>query len=666
MGVKTNSEKICLNMIVKNEADIIERALSSALEFIDFCVICDTGSDDETITIIMDFCNKNKIPIELHQIDFIDFSQARNLALIYARESSFDFGYILLFDADMELVVGDRESFINIKSDANTVRQYSGSIFYDNVRIIRRNIGAFYAGATHEVLKLDACAVRLDGVHFIDHADGRNRSDKLNRDERLLRESIYNDNSDARSMYYLAQTLRDSGRWLEAAVWYSRRVECGGWEEERWHARYQQSYCELKSGNSSAFIEGCLLAYSWRPSRAEPIVSLAYYFVSLKQYDAALLLAEQAKEIPLPLMDSLFIESHVYDNSPREIISICGYYSALEGRRNNGRLMCESLAIDSLLNNNQRIQARANLIYYSKSLLDLFYGSHLRRINASFPDGFQPTNPSFIRRGDGFIGVIRAVNYKIDCGRYIIQDGGNTIRTENYIAILDYNLSVISLKKVNDNSLIDRDEDSSIRGFEDCRLFTWNNKLWCTATARDLNSKARATMVLLEIDEQFDIKNAYPLLGFADDQHQKNWMPHAGTALKLVYSCGPTIILDASSGDGRFLVESITNPGVSIEHWRGGGQIISWGDGFLAITHEAVDIGYERKYIHRFVELNSSYIPVSYTPSFYFISLSIEFAAGLTTALDGDVLVSFGVMDCEAWLAKVPRARILGLLAPIL
>ena len=65
----------------------------------------------------MDFCNKNKIPIELHQIDFIDFSQARNLALIYARESSFDFGYILLFDADMELVVGDRESFINIKSD---------------------------------------------------------------------------------------------------------------------------------------------------------------------------------------------------------------------------------------------------------------------------------------------------------------------------------------------------------------------------------------------------------------------------------------------------------------------------------------------------------------------------------------------------------------------
>ena len=38
--------KICLTMIVKDEAKIIERCLSSVLDYIDYWIICDTGSTD--------------------------------------------------------------------------------------------------------------------------------------------------------------------------------------------------------------------------------------------------------------------------------------------------------------------------------------------------------------------------------------------------------------------------------------------------------------------------------------------------------------------------------------------------------------------------------------------------------------------------------------------
>ena len=50
----SNTPKICLNMIVKNESTIITRLLDSVISLIDHYVICDTGSTDNTTQIIDD------------------------------------------------------------------------------------------------------------------------------------------------------------------------------------------------------------------------------------------------------------------------------------------------------------------------------------------------------------------------------------------------------------------------------------------------------------------------------------------------------------------------------------------------------------------------------------------------------------------------------------
>ena len=44
--------KICLNMIVRSEAAIIERCLASVAPYIDSYLILDTGSDDGTPELI--------------------------------------------------------------------------------------------------------------------------------------------------------------------------------------------------------------------------------------------------------------------------------------------------------------------------------------------------------------------------------------------------------------------------------------------------------------------------------------------------------------------------------------------------------------------------------------------------------------------------------------
>ena len=52
---------------------------------------------------------KRQILGELHSLPFHNFGQARNAALDFAYASSLAYDYLLLADADMELVVEDRD-----------------------------------------------------------------------------------------------------------------------------------------------------------------------------------------------------------------------------------------------------------------------------------------------------------------------------------------------------------------------------------------------------------------------------------------------------------------------------------------------------------------------------------------------------------------------------
>ena len=56
------------------------------------------------MAIVARFCGQNNITLVSGFTTFRDFSQARNEGLELARKSELDFDYILLADADMELV----------------------------------------------------------------------------------------------------------------------------------------------------------------------------------------------------------------------------------------------------------------------------------------------------------------------------------------------------------------------------------------------------------------------------------------------------------------------------------------------------------------------------------------------------------------------------------
>ena len=90
---------LCLNMIVKDESHIIEETLENICQHfkIDYWVISDTGSSDQTVQIIEQFFANKGVQGEFVHEPWQNFSHNRNMALNACLGKS---DYILFFDAD--------------------------------------------------------------------------------------------------------------------------------------------------------------------------------------------------------------------------------------------------------------------------------------------------------------------------------------------------------------------------------------------------------------------------------------------------------------------------------------------------------------------------------------------------------------------------------------
>ena len=664
--------QICLNMIVKNEALIIERALASLLPSISSYVILDTGSTDDTVARIRRFFDASGVPGELHRGSFINFSQARNDALAYCQASTLAFDYILFCDADMRLNVLSADGLDHLTAPAYLARQVN-VISYLNVRLLRRDVAAHYVGVTHEYIDLAGhTAERLMAIEFDDYADGANRPQKGVRDIALLSEFLQTSPGDPRSLFYLAQSYRDAGRLADAIGTYGQRVAAGGWEEEAWYAQYQLALCQRDIGNRSGFVTGCLAAYQRRPCRAEPLHALAQHYREQNESVTALLFAEAAAAIPYPTSDTLFIDEFVYCTGCAEELAISGYYGSQPAQRRKGAEACNALALGRKTPGAHRNAARNNLLYYAQSATEMFGKVRFTALVAALPLPYVAMNPSLAADAGGELRVVlRGVNYNIQAGgSYAIEDPQHIVRTQNYWAGLDAALQIGAVAAMPDNAPRDTQAMAVVRGYEDCRLFRWRDRWWASATVRDQDVQMRAEMVLLGLGDDGAVQTCRTLRGFGGQTHEKNWMPCVrGEELLFVYSCDPVVVLkverlDDSVAHVGVLYEYV--PPVACDHLRGGSQLLSLDGGWLAVTHEVVYSGPSRHYLHRVIWLDDAFRLQRMTMPFFLMHEGIEFVAGISRAPKHDsIVVSFGVRDAEARLAEFALGDLRAAMHPV-
>jgi glycosyltransferase involved in cell wall biosynthesis len=661
---KRVGKALCLNMIVKNEMANLERCLEAVAPYIACWVIGDTDSTDGTQDFIKSFFAKRDIPGELHSFPFVNFEQARNAALDCAYASPLVYDYLLLADADMELVVEDRDFRAKLEAPGYRVIQRS-SLTYWNTRIVRRDAGVRYRGVTHEYLDVPGGAKELRGVLYKDHASGSNRVDKFERDIRLLTEALKAEPKNDRYWFYLAQSYKDAGRTAEAAEAYAKRAEMGGWDEEVWRARLEEARCHRKLGDEGGFLRQALAAFNQRPQRAEPLYDLARFYRERGMNDVSLLFSEAGLGLKRPDGDILFIEDFVYQAGLTEEYSIAANYSRDPARKDRGFAACNWLALNREVPAGTRNLARHNLRFYVEPADKMMPSFSSREVSFTPPEGYRALNPSVARHGDQLVLVQRCVNFVVTDGKYLTPDGG-PIKTRNFLLRLDDDLRTLSAREILPPRDMPTVLSQRIQGFEDARLFSWRNELWFSACFRELNVEALAEQALVRIDEsepgECRLHDLQMLRPDASRQAQKNWMPCVtGDALQFIYLCDPTRLVDQHAQTTSEVV-----PPIAAEEFRGGSQAIPFDGGWLALIHEVGIADRVRHYHHRFVWFDGSIKLRSVSRPFFFEHRGIEYAAGLAWHPDGmRLVVSYGVDDSKSRIATVDVEEVRRLLEDV-
>ncbi len=659
--------KLCLSMIVRNEAARIERALASVAPYITAAVILDTGSTDDTKERIRTFFVAHP-HIKLWLVDgtFENFSQARNLALTEARFllSYHHADYFLLMDADMELRVQKPDAF-NVYGPAFHMIQVAGGTSYHNTRLLHAHTPGQYVGATHEYLDVPSAGL-IDGADFLDHADGSNRTDKFERDIRLLQDDLLKpgNSHNPRTWFYLANSYRDAGNWRQAEIAYKQRIDLGGWDEEVWNAEVNLAACLESQGVESGFVHTALSAYNRRPQRAEALYDLTKHYREKPNSQAsALLFCKAGLELKRP-DDTLFVADWVYNWGFREEFSILGFYGSEKDKKAAARA-CNGLGLDLSVPEHVRAGARRNNRWYLRPLAEHCPSFESRVINVTPADGYIPMNPSVANIDGQLWCIVRTVNYTIDGdGRYLIKgdgepNGSNPINTRNILVDLRSDLTTERETAIH---WVGLNRFSLVRGLEDMRLFGWKDDLYAVACAREDLASGTPQQIRVKLHHcelgYHAIGTTYLTDGSACE---KNWMPLVdGDDLNYVYRLD-TIV----AGDVEKLSVERSPVKVAVDNISGGSQCIPFKNGWLCVVHEAIDPGdYRRVYAHRFAWLGPDYTLRRLSMPFCFHAQQIEFCAGLAVHPNGlDLVLSYGVRDAQAMLAQVSSEEVSAMLS---
>lgn len=333
---------VCLCMIVKDEAPVIERCLTSVKPFVDAWLVVDTGSTDGTQDLVRKVMAG--LPGELVERPWRDFAANRTEALALARPRG---DYAFVIDADDVLEGPPREKRPALTADGYLLEVVFQKLRYSRVHLLKSSAPWRYEGVVHEaaLCEREPTVEILPGYLYRCVGGGARAkdADRYRKDAEALERALVSDPKNARNVFYLAQSHRDAGDHAKALEIYQRRAAMGGWDEEVYVSLLHVGRMREKLGQDKGAVwEAYLRAYQHRPSRAEALHDLARYCRLKEDYALAHAFATMALAIPMPA-DRLFVEEPIYKWRALDEFAVSAYYvgkddEALEA---NDRLLRE-------------------------------------------------------------------------------------------------------------------------------------------------------------------------------------------------------------------------------------------------------------------------------------------------------------------------------------
>jgi glycosyltransferase involved in cell wall biosynthesis len=355
-------QKVCLNMIVKNEAPVIRRCIESVRPLIDSWVIVDTGSTDGTQKIIRKALRD--LPGELHERPWRDFAHNRSEALELARP----FGdYTLIIDADDTLDFPAGATFPMLTEDSYSIDIADTNLSYSRIQLVRSALPWRYEGVLHEFLTCTQAqgSGHLPKIRMLRNHDGARRRDTstYRKDASILEAALETETDPfliARYRFYLAQSYRDAGDSEKALANYLIRAGLGFWHEEIFISLYGAAQLkEQLEYPEEEVIATFLQATDAMPSRAEALHGASRFCRLKGRYEEGYRLAKRGLGIPMP-RDGLFIEPWIYENGVMDELAVNAYWS---GHNRDSLDACLRILSDGRHNDPARICANARFAF---------------------------------------------------------------------------------------------------------------------------------------------------------------------------------------------------------------------------------------------------------------------------------------------------------------
>ena len=336
---------ICFITMCKNEEHCIKQTLESVYKYIDYWIVCDTGSTDNTCNIVTDFFKEKNIPGELFVDEWKGFDKNKSLMFERAYKKC---DFVLHLEADDFFVGNFKKELLKYhKFDKYHFNYVRGSATFKTTSLYNNSLRWIYASVAHNIiLCLDKKDTTLSSI-FVDndlYVDNNERgarkfdpnkyiNDALKLKDQFF-ETLYDDpyGLNNRSIFYTAQSYYDSGHYKEAFQWYTlyNKVK-DTWIEEVFDSNIKLGMCMIKLNfTKDRIIEQFEKAIKIFPDRAEPFYHLGKYLNDNSDCVTAYKYLKEAKNKSIDDVDkkyTLFVNKYTYGKCINDELSVSCYWT---------------------------------------------------------------------------------------------------------------------------------------------------------------------------------------------------------------------------------------------------------------------------------------------------------------------------------------------------
>lgn len=338
---------LCLVMIVRDEAHVIERCLSSVVNIIDSYLICDTGSEDNTPEIIENFMKNHNVPGQVIYKEWRNFGYNKSYLMKVAHEEfATDAQYLIWLDADEVFLTNpqDYSSFLtkDIKPKLMTfldskesgifyVETHYGGLKYRRWNLVRNNQLYRWEAPVHEYLvpTIPTTSAFVDLFILLARKEGGRtvKGDSSRRDIEMFEEYLKEKPNDPRTYFYLAQTYGENGQLEKAIEFYRKRMTMGGFYQEKYIAALRSGRFLKSMGKVDEAMEIWEEGRKIVPQRLEIPYEMMTLLKSKENHKEAYFIGLEAYNKFRYTTSHLFIEEGIYHWRFFMEFSVVAYYS---------------------------------------------------------------------------------------------------------------------------------------------------------------------------------------------------------------------------------------------------------------------------------------------------------------------------------------------------